>query len=384
MLTRRLLVVLAASAGLVGGAALYLLARPLQLPVARPESGVPIQVFGLGTLEARVLSRVAFEVGGTLIELRADHGDRVAAGTTLALLDSSAQQASLEKAEAGVAQARAALARATSGVQRAEAIVAQRRQASARRQELRVRGATSIEAAEDAAAELAVAEAELALARADAEVATASLADAAAVARAEAVRLAQHRLVAPYAALVIARHREPGDVVGPGEPVLTLVDPTSFWTLAHVDEAVAGGIAVGQRAEIRLRSLPGEVFRGRVARIALESDRVTEERSVFVRCELCPPEVHLGEQAEVLITKGELSRALLVPEVAVTIQDVVRGFVWTIEDGRLARREVGLGARTLDGRVELTAGLPAHAQVVAWPVSGLREGRRALPAAIAP
>ncbi len=362
----------------LAAAVAYQRIRPLELPVARTETDVPVQVFGLGTVEARVLSRVGFEVGGVLVALLADHGDLVAAGSELARLDSAAQQVSLEKAEAGVVQARAALTRAEAGLQRATAVEAQRRQANARRQELRARGATSAEAAEDAAAELAIAEAELALARAEVEVAAAALVDAEAVARAEAVRLAQHRLLAPYEALVVARHREAGDVATPGQPVFTLVDARSFWALAHVDEAVAGGIALGQAAEVRLRSLPGAVFHGRVARIGIESDRVTEERAVYVACEVCPAEVHLGEQAEVTITKGRLESALLVPEAAVAMTGTATGMVWTIENGRLSRREVGLGARLLDGRVAITNGLPDGALVVSRIEPGMREGRSAV------
>lgn len=46
----------------------YILAtvRPLALPVALPETDVTIRVFGLGTVEAQVLSKVGFEVGATV------------------------------------------------------------------------------------------------------------------------------------------------------------------------------------------------------------------------------------------------------------------------------------------------------------------------------
>ena len=40
----------------------------------------------------------------------------------------------------------------------------------------------------------------------------------------------------------------------------------------------------------------------KVVRIDIESDRVNEERRVYVRCGGCPLAFHLGEQAEVLIT----------------------------------------------------------------------------------
>jgi len=41
-----------------------------------------------------------------------------------------------------------------------------------------------------------------------------------------------------------------------GDTKFTLMDPGTIWTLAYIDEARAGSIAVGQTAEVRLRSLP--------------------------------------------------------------------------------------------------------------------------------
>ncbi len=91
--------------------------------------------------------------------------------------------------------------------------------------------------------------------------------------------------------------------------IFTLMDPETVWTLAYVDEARAGAIAVGQTAEVRLRSLPHDVFSGTVARIGIESDRVNEERRVWIACDQCPAQVYLGEQAEVRITVAELKDA---------------------------------------------------------------------------
>ncbi len=54
--------------------------RTIQVQVATIQHDVPVQVFGLGTVEARVTSRVGFKVSGVLVELRADVGDRVAKG----------------------------------------------------------------------------------------------------------------------------------------------------------------------------------------------------------------------------------------------------------------------------------------------------------------
>jgi HlyD family secretion protein len=51
-------------------------------------------------------------------------------------------------------------------------------------------------------------------------------------------------------------------------------------------------------ASAPLRSRPLESFTGRVVRIGLESDRVTQERRVYVRGESPPARVYLGEQVE--------------------------------------------------------------------------------------
>src|SRR5690349_24659824 len=61
--------------------------------VAGASENVLVRVFGLGTVEARVLSKVGFEVGAAVTELNADHGDTVKQGTVLARLHTTQQDA---------------------------------------------------------------------------------------------------------------------------------------------------------------------------------------------------------------------------------------------------------------------------------------------------
>ena len=142
-------------------------------------------------------------------------------------------------------------------------------------------------------------------------------------------------------------------------------------------EERAGQLAIGQPGTIRLRSQPSAEFHGSIARIGIESDRVNEERRVWLTCSDCPAEMFLGEQAEVRITTGNRDSALMVPEVAITGFDGHRGMVWTVQDGRLARVGLTFGARDDRGRVEVTGGLPEGATIVAGPPKGAAEGRRA-------
>jgi len=376
---KRYVRVLAVGLGLAAlGAAgfLFLYLRPLAVEVVREED-VPIQVYGLGTVEARIVSDVAFEVDNTLIELNADHGDPVRAGEVLARLHQVEQEARVAKADAAVSEAKADLERARARVEESEAVLAQKRQINWRKQELVRQDVVSVETAEEAQTDVDVAAAQLAVARSEVAVAEAALADARAAHELEQVMLEHHTLAAPYDALVVERHRELGTVLAPGERVFTLVDPDTVWVLVYVDEARAGDLRVGQPAEIRLRSLPLQVFSGHVARIGIESDRVSEERRVYIAFNQIPQDFHLHEQAEALITTASLEHALLVPQAAVGGFDGTSGMVWTVEDGRLVKHEVRFGRRTLDGRLEIVSGLPEQAEVVADLPFGLREGRRA-------
>ncbi len=351
--------------------------RAITVQVAVPEHDVPITVFGLGTVEARVLSDVGFEVGATLVELNADHGDRVSKDAVLARLRDSEQKARVAKAEAGVVSGEAAVHMAQTVVDQARTVLAQRQQTNRRLQRLLTQKTVSAEAAEDAQLQQDVAAAELAVALTAVEVAEASLADARAQLDYDNVLLDQHVLRAPYDAVVVKRHRELGSVLNAGEPMFTLVDTATVWALAYVDESRAGDIRVGQPVEIRLRSLPRTAISGQVARIDIESDRVNEERRVYVVCDQCPGSFFLGEQAEVLITTTVLDEATLIPETAVAELYGSGGKIWVVNDKQLQLLAVEFGSRTLDGRVVITAGLPDGAMAVTELHSGLHEGRRA-------
>lgn len=350
--------------------------RLLEVVEVAPVASMPIEVFGLGTLEARVLSRVGFAVPGILQQVYADHGERVAAGTPLARLDAAAQTARLAKSEALLAQAAAAQARAEAQLRRAEALLAQRRQTRTRQDALVRKGSVSLEAAEDARTAEQVADADLAVARQELALSVAAVADARAQREIERVQLAQHELRAPYAALVVERLREPGAALNPGEVMFTLIDPESVWALAYVDETQAGGLAIGQPAQLRLRSLPTQTFAAEVTRIGIESDRVSEERRVYLKCTGCPDQFHLGEQVEVIITKRVARDALLIPQQAALGGNGAESWVWAVNDGRLHKRAVRLGDRSLDGRVEVLAGLDSGALVAASPTADLHDGQR--------
>lgn len=361
----------------IAGAVIFINQRPLSVRLVQPETDVALRIYGLGTVEARVLSRIGFEVGAALLTLSADAGDHVAKDQELAKLHTAEQEARLARAQAAVEANAAALLKAKAGVEKARAVLAERELANKRQQDLTRKDIASVQRAEEAQRDEDVARAELAVAEADAAVVAAQGSDTAAALQLEETLLAHHRLLSPYDAVVVTRHAEPGTVVRAGDPIFTLIDPRTIWIQAYIDEERAGRLALGQPTTIRLRSQPQREFSGSVARIGLESDRTNEERRVWLTCSDCPDPMYLGEQAEVRITTGTRPSALMVPEVAISGFDGHHGKVWLLQDGKLTQATLTFGDRDDRGRVEVTGGVPDGAQIVAEALPQAREGRRA-------
>jgi HlyD family secretion protein len=143
---------------------------------------------------------------------------------------------------------------------------------------------------------------------------------------------------------------------------------------ARVDQARAQGVAVGQAAEIVLRSRPGAALPGKVARIELESDTVTEERIVNVAFDPAPTELYLGELAEVRIQLPGARDVLAVPRAAL-IQHQGQTGVWRVADGRTRFQPVQPGLQT-DDRVAITQGLAAGDPVAVYSAKQLDENVR--------
>jgi membrane fusion protein, multidrug efflux system len=81
------------------------------------------------------------------------------------------------------------------------------------------------------------------------------------------VNLGYTRIAAPADGTVGERQVRPGQLVSPGTQVVTFIDKTK-WVIANYLETQLTNIRVGDAAEIRIDAYPGEVIRGRVLEIA--------------------------------------------------------------------------------------------------------------------
>lgn len=349
---------------------------PAKVAALGPERHVPVQVYGLGTLEAHTVSKVGFQISGVLAKLEVDQGDHVKEGQVLARLDSAEQEGRVQKAAAAVDRARADIVVAKARQEKAEYSLKHSSRQVLRRKALVQKGYISLEEADDKENLEKIAKAELGLASGEVTAAEAALKDAVAQLDIEKVLLSRHTLFAPYDAQVVNRLKELGSIQTANEPLFTLVDPGTIWARVYVAEDRAGGLEVGQPAEVRLRSARGKTFSGRVKRIDIESDRASEERCVYIALNAPPEEYHLGEQAEAIITVDTIENAWIVPPDSIQALDGSTGLIWVIHEGRLDLHKVSLGRQMLDGRYEITGGLPPELQPVATVPKGAGKGDR--------
>lgn len=295
----------------------------------------PDVIAASGTVEATD-ARLGFRAGGRIAAIATREGDRVEAGQELAALDRTEALARRGQAAAAVSAAEARLAELESGFRGEEVAQAEAAAAAARqrlldasrdleRARILFRGDAisreeyeQTELANDvAASQLEQAEQQAKLMRRgprseQVAVARSRLEEARAALAAADAALADHSMAAPFAGVVTVRHRQPGEVVAPGAPVLTLLDRTDRWVRIFVREDRIGAVQLGARAEIAADTWPDRRYPGEVFFVAPEAEftpknvQTTEERvrlvyAVKVRV-LEDPEHHLKPGMPVDVT----------------------------------------------------------------------------------
>lgn len=331
-------------------------------------------VYGIGTVEAQHAYAVGPIQAGRLLSVRVDQGDRVQAGQLLAELDPVDLGQRAEAASSAAARSRQAAQAAQSQVAEAESRVRLAQANSERYQALYQQNFVAKEMADSRRHEAAAAEAALSAARANAAAAQREIGRAEAEMRGIEQLRSSLNLVSPIDGVVTAREAEPGTTVVAGQAVLRLVDPSRLWVRTRVDQARAEGMRVGQAADIVLRSAPGTALPGKVMRIDLQSDALTEERIVNVAFDPAPAQLYLGELAEVSIRLPGAKNVLTVPRAALA-QHRGKVGVWRIEQGRARFHPVQPGMQTAE-RLQIDSGLEAGDRVIAYSSRQLDDGVR--------
>jgi RND family efflux transporter MFP subunit len=328
---------------------------------------------------------------GRLLSLTRDVGDTVRQGDIVGTLDNVLLQTAVGEAEAElaarqfeVAEAEAELADIRTQIELARVRLQQAENEANRLQVLADQGAVSTQDAEQAYTTLRTAQP--ALQSAQEQVRTRQQAVAAAQQRVTAqqsiVRETQQRLsfanlTASLSGVVLERLVEPGDLVLPGEAVLTLGDLSAIRVVIEVADSSLSQFSLGQSIQLAIDAFPGEDFTGRISRISPVADSTSRLLPIEITVDNPGSRIGSGLLARVTGTTTQ-SQAVLVPESALETAETTANqlFVVTQSAGAtvVEARPVQVGDRT-DGQVTILSGLTPGEQYVVRSSQPLESGQ---------
>lgn len=281
-----------------------------------------------GELSAAREATVRAKMAGSVLDVTIEEGQTVRQGTVFARIDARPLQDALVSSQSALRSAEQALQVAEREAERTAMLVAG--------------GALAVR--------------DLEMARTAAAGAQAQVADARARLASVRQQLEDAIVTAPISGVVSGRPVNTGDVVSPGTPLATILDPSSMRLEASVRSDALSALKPGTPVEFQVRGYPGQTFEGRIERIAPAADPVTRQVTIFVAIPNSGGQLVAGLFAQGRVT-SEVRRALVVPSTAVDTGGA-HPWVLRVREGRAERVQVQVGVQDeRTERVEILAGL---------------------------
>jgi RND family efflux transporter MFP subunit len=315
--------------------------------VSRESFDRPVALSGVARANRRAM--LSADVPGRVVERNAEVGRQVDEGDVLLQLDTRHIRLDIEATQANVAARRTDVSYAEQELDRATTL----HEAGAQPGRVRDQAAYNTQKARDG----------LRIARATEAKATQALRDT--------------KVRAPFAGVVAECLVDEGDTVGPGRPVVTLVDLSQVRVVVGVAAEDAAQLEPGQEATVTFEALGGVALQGRLHHIGPSPDRMSGTYPAEFVVENLDGRLREGLVAHVSLP-AQPHDALLIPQSAVLrVGGSPAVFVIEGEGDELAvrRREVRLGS-SADGRVEVLQGLDVGERVVTEGLFALSEGSR--------
>ena len=210
------------------------------------------------------------KVGGYVLEVRVDENRPVKAGDTLVVLDDRDFRARLSQTEADLAamiatvSSRTRVGQADAAVAQAQANALKARADLARIEPLAIQNVVSQQQLDAARAAASAADAQLASSQAALVGADARVAAARASRDQAALQLSYTRITAPSNGVVSKKAVELGQLVQPGQPLMTVVPLDDIWVTANLKETETADVTPGDSADVTVDAYKGLHFRGHV------------------------------------------------------------------------------------------------------------------------
>ncbi len=355
-------------------------------PVRRP---MVQTIVTSGRVVQRRQSKLGAMIQGTVEQVLVDDGDRVEADALLVRLADDDALASLAEAEGFVSESEARLTRVQGVGRRMAAQALRQANIEAKQTEVEFQRQAKL-AGTGAVSEISFERARrdrdearskrisaslqaAAAAPEGSDVAAAAAVLAQAEARLEAAQVAveRTRIRAPSSGVVLKRHIEPGEVIRPGDPLVTFAGDGPLKVRIQPDESNLALLQVGQRAQVSPEAFPEQRVDASIDRIAPSVDPVrgTVEVDLAIEDESdLRPDMTVTVEIEV----GRSPSALLMPSWAIRDLGSETPWVLVAEEGEARRRDVKLGLEG-DDLVEVVSGLSEDDRVLP-PALPIEEG----------
>ncbi|MBP2571894.1 RND family efflux transporter MFP subunit [Agrobacterium tumefaciens] len=333
--------------GLVETASMSPAGTPFELTAAETAKiGTRAMVERLGVSgELQPITRVVIRAreAGKIVEMNVRDGDAVQAGKLLVRFETDELQSTLllRQSDRDAAEAELMLAM----------------QALTRTEQLALKNIASTEQLDKAKSDVAVKTARLQSLAAQADIARLALRNA--------------EIRAPFSGTVTRRLAEAGSRAGADGELLTLVDTSVLEAKVLVATRDIPRVALSQTVELAIDGLGGQIVKGTVDRISPVAEDGTRFVAVYLRLANRDGRLWGGMFASGSILLREKNDALVVPAIALR-KDETGYHVLKVEDGRLRRQTVAVGARWNDGTlVEIAAGLKDGETILTAPLPEL-------------
>ena len=272
---------------------------------------LPLSESAVGTIRAVHETTIGSKLLARVVEVNLKAGQKVQAGDVLVRLDDTDLQAKLQQAKAAVASIEAGYRQAAADEKRYARLVKSERSAS--------RHTTQ------AIATLQSAEADLHRAQA-------------AVSEVQAT-LDWATIRSPIDGTVIDKKVDAGDMVTPGQMLVTLFDPNHMQLVASVRESLTRRLQVGQSIGVQVEGL-GKRCSGTVSEIVPEAQSASRSFQVKVTGP-CPAGIYSGMFGRILVPMEE-EDVLVIPRRAVREVGQLE-LVEVVHNGQATRRAIRTG-----------------------------------------
>lgn len=300
-----------------------------------------------GTLTAAETATLRAESAGSVVDVQAEIGDHVKKGALLAKIESQVASSAYVSTQSAVLSAQQDASNARREVERVK--------------RLNEAGAVSPHDVEAAEAGLAAAEARLAGAKAQ----EAQMGE----------QVGNATLRSPIDGIVSQRAVGLGDIVSPGMPLFTIIEPSSLRLEGAVPAASATSLAIGTPVKFEVQGFEGKPFDGKIERISPAVDPMTRQIPILVGIPNPEGRLLAGLFAEGRVAT-ETHEALVVPAGAVDLAGL-RPSVLRLKDDAIELVEIDIGIHdTEDELVEVKSGLQEGDKLVMQGKGDVKAGAR--------